>query len=98
MIHLVYKDTIIYWDGSSYTQGLKYRPNNALMWEAIKWGCEKGYKYYNLGSSPKSASGLGRFKEGWGADKKIYYTYYKKSYLFRFLKSFETNFFLFFTT
>ncbi|MCK4352007.1 GNAT family N-acetyltransferase [candidate division WOR-3 bacterium] len=90
-IHFVYKDTIIWWDNASYTNGLQYRPNNALIWETIQWGCEKGYKYYNLGSSPQNAPGLVKFKEGWGAEKKVYCTYYKKSFLFKTLKSFKNE-------
>jgi lipid II:glycine glycyltransferase (peptidoglycan interpeptide bridge formation enzyme) len=89
-IHFVYKDTIIWWDNSSYTSALQYRPNNALIWEAIKWGCENGYKYYNLGGSP--SEGLIKFKESWGADEKVYWAYYKKSKVFSFLKHLQEIF------
>lgn len=49
----------------------EYRPLNALIDCIIKWGCENGYKYLNLGTSNSDAgreinSGLFRFKEGFG--------------------------------
>lgn len=85
-IHFVYKDTITYWDGGSYEYGLKYRPNDALIWECIKWGSEKNYKFYDLGGSPPTAKGLAKFKESWGAKERHFYFYYKQSITFKTLK------------
>ena len=85
IINFVYKDTITYWDGGSYTHALQYRPNDALIWDTIKWGCENNYKYYDLGGSP--APGLAKFKQEWGAKEKHYPFYYKKSPLFKTLKA-----------
>lgn len=85
MINFVYKDTIFYWDGGSYDFGLKYRPNDAIIWDNIKWGNQNGYKYYNLGSSPNP--GLAKFKESWNAKEKYYPFYYKKNLLFKLCQS-----------
>ncbi len=63
---------------------LQYRPNDALIWDGIKWATEKGYKYFNLGGSP--LEGLARFKEGWGAEEKDYWTYYLQSATFKIIK------------
>jgi predicted N-acyltransferase len=89
-IHFACKNTITYWDGGSYTSELQYRPNDALIWDAITWGSEHGYKSYNLGGSP--SPGLVRFKEGWGAKEKHYSTYSRKSRPFRILKSLQETF------
>jgi predicted N-acyltransferase len=89
-IHFAYKNAITYWDGGSYTSELQYRPNDALIWDTITWGCEHGYRSYNLGGSP--SPGLVRFKEGWGAEEKHYATYSRKSRLFGALKSLQDVF------
>ena len=85
IINFVYKDTITYWDGGSYAYALQSRPNDILIWDAIKWGCENDYKYYDLRGSP--TPGLAQFKQEWGAEEKHYPFYYKKSFLFKTLKA-----------
>lgn len=49
----------------------EFRPLNAVIDHIIRWGCEQGYSYFNLGTSNTEAgrvinSGLFRFKEGFG--------------------------------
>ena len=36
------------------------------MWEAIRWGCENGYRTFSLGRSDLDNKGLRDFKNGWG--------------------------------
>lgn len=91
-IHFTYKDTITYWDGASYRAGLSNRPNHALIWETIRWGCENDYKYYDLGASPQGALGLIKFKQSWGAKKYNYCVYYKQSVAFETLKHLHPKF------
>lgn len=91
-IHFIFKDTITWWAGASSTSGLQYRPNNAIVWDAIRWGCVNGYKYYNLGGSPISAAGLQKFKQSWGAIEKEYWFYYKKSSGFKMLHTLRNIF------
>jgi hypothetical protein len=55
------------------------RPNNLVMWEAIKWYSENGYKRICLGRTEPGNEGLRRFKAGWGAKEKVE-RYYKYSY------------------
>ncbi|HEU5072287.1 MAG TPA: GNAT family N-acetyltransferase [Verrucomicrobiae bacterium] len=43
------------------------RPNNLLMWEAIKWHAQNGHATLHLGRTSPSASGLRRFKLEFGA-------------------------------
>ncbi len=55
---------------------LKYAPNNWILWEAIKYSCEHGYRYYDLGRS-RQGSGSFSFKKHWGIEPQpLYYQYY----------------------
>jgi hypothetical protein len=53
------------------------RPNNLVMWNAIKWCCEKGYKNLCFGKTEPDNDGLRQFKTGWGTKEHIikYYKY-----------------------
>jgi FemAB-related protein (PEP-CTERM system-associated) len=79
MFLLQFKDTIYAPWVSSDRQCFHFNPNNMLYWEAIKYGCEKGFKYLDFGRS-KWDSGTFRFKKPWGAiPKQLYYSYYLNS-------------------
>lgn len=52
------------------------RPNNLVMWEAIRWYSENGYRSLCLGRTERGNEGLRRFKAGWGA-KETTEKYYK---------------------
>jgi serine/alanine adding enzyme len=55
-----------YWDNC---------PNNLLYWEAIRRGCERGYKSFHFGRSSKG-SGTHTFKSRWGGeDQQLYYQF-----------------------
>jgi hypothetical protein len=57
------------------SQGL--RPNNLVMWRAIRRLAEQGMETLDLGRTSLANAGLRRFKEGWGAvDYKLWYTRY----------------------
>ena len=63
---LLFKDTLYIPWASSLSEYFSLCPNNLLYWEAIRWGCEKGYKRFDFGrSSP--GGGTYRFKKQWGA-------------------------------
>jgi len=49
------------------------RPNDLCHWSFIKWGCENGYKYFDLGSV--RYEGQRRYKEKWGAKFQKYAHY-----------------------
>lgn len=70
-------DTAMYKFGASHRDFLNLRPNNLVMWEAIKWyGC-RGYNRFDLGRSEPDNQGLNQFKNGWGATVRqiAYYRY-----------------------
>jgi len=47
------------------------RPNNLIMWEAIKWCAQNGFKTFSLGRTEPENEGLLQFKQGWGTTEKI---------------------------
>ena len=53
------------------------RPNNLVMWEAIKHYAQKGYKTLCFGRTEPENSGLRQFKTGWNTKEHIipYYKY-----------------------
>lgn len=73
---LYFKDTVISGWAASDKSYRMYNPNNILYWEAIKYGCENGFKYFDFGRSLMN-SGTYRFKKPWGAEpKQLHYYYY----------------------
>lgn len=84
IINLCYEKELFYWQGGSFSSGLRYRPNDCLIWHTIRWGCEHGFQYYNLGASP--TPGLAKFKEGWGAKPMSYPVYHRDFIPFTLLK------------
>lgn len=66
-IFLHWGQTLTYKYGASNPERLDLRPNNLLMWEGIRWGCENGYRILDLGRTSISNVGLRNFKNKWGA-------------------------------
>lgn len=67
----------IYKYGASDMNYQHLRPNNLIIWEAIKWYTTKGYKSLCFGRTEPENQGLRIFKKGWGTDERIikYYKY-----------------------
>jgi hypothetical protein len=63
--------------GASRRDNLGIRPNNLVMWEAIKWYCENGFSHFDMGRSEPDNAGLNQFKNGWGTivEQLSYYTF-----------------------
>lgn len=67
---LLFRDTLFMPWASSRREFFSICPNNLLYWEVIRWGCEKGYRRFDLGrSSP--GSGTYCFKKQWGAIEEL---------------------------
>ena len=66
-VFLHWQKTLTYKYGASSPDGLKFRPNNLLMWTAMEWGCMNGYTRFDLGRTSLSNQGLRTFKSRWGA-------------------------------
>jgi len=79
-VFLKYKSTIIYKYSASDPDYLKLSPNNAILWEAIKWACLNGYKVFSFGKTLVSNTGLRNFKKGWGtAEEPLPYSFIASS-------------------
>ena len=75
-IYFIFGDKAIYKYGASDRNFQHLRPNNLVMWEAIKWSAQNGFKSFNLGRTEPENDGLLQFKRGWGT-KQQNINYYK---------------------
>jgi CelD/BcsL family acetyltransferase involved in cellulose biosynthesis len=66
-VYLLYRDHAIYKYGASDRGFLYLRPNNLVMWEAIRWCCHNSLRSLGFGRTDSENEGLRRFKRGWGA-------------------------------
>jgi CelD/BcsL family acetyltransferase involved in cellulose biosynthesis len=65
-VFLAFNGVLTYKYGASNPAHLKLQPNNALLMEAIRWGCENGMHTFDLGRTDLENEGLRSFKRGWG--------------------------------
>lgn len=70
-------DRVVFKYGASDRNRLHLRANNLLMWEAIKWAADAGFRSFCFGRTEPGNDGLRRFKSGWGAKEGVimYYRY-----------------------
>ena len=59
----------IYKYGASDMKFQDLRANNLVMWEAIRWLSNNGYKNFRFGRTELENEGLRQFKNGWGTDE-----------------------------
>ena len=75
-VYFHFNGQAIYKYGASDRKFQHLRPNNLVMWEAIKWYAQNGFRSFSFGRTEPENTGLLQFKRGWGAkEKKI--SYYK---------------------
>ncbi len=71
-----FKDTVYCTWGGMLRQFYNLRPNHLLYWETLKYGCENGFQWVDLGRS-RWDSGTFVFKMNWGAEPRpLYQQYY----------------------
>jgi CelD/BcsL family acetyltransferase involved in cellulose biosynthesis len=77
MVFLHFGSEAVYKYGASDPRYLHVRPNNAIMWKAIKKYKERGVKELCFGRTAPWQEGLLQFKRGWGAaERRVeYYRY-----------------------
>jgi len=76
-IYFHFGENAIYKYGASDRNYQHLRANNLVMWEAIKWYSQNGYKSFCFGRTEPENDGLLQFKRGWGAQERSvpYYKY-----------------------
>ncbi len=76
-VYLCFGDQVIYKYGASDDRRQHLRANNLIMWKAIKWSCDRGYKHLCFGRTETQHQGLIQFKAGWGGESQTisYYRY-----------------------
>ncbi len=76
-VYFHFGEKAIYKYGASEWRFQQLRANNLVMWSAIQWYCQNGYKSLSFGRTDHDHKGLMQFKNGWGAEEKIikYYRY-----------------------
>jgi lipid II:glycine glycyltransferase (peptidoglycan interpeptide bridge formation enzyme) len=70
-VFLHWNGTLVYKYGASLPAYWQLRPNNLLFWEAIRWGCERGYRVFDWGKTDLEDEGLRNFKRGWGSEERL---------------------------
>jgi hypothetical protein len=73
MVTLCFKQVIYLWIGIPKSQITGISPNDLVQWEAIKWGCENGYLFYEEMDGGNNLR-LRHFKSKYNPDLCIWYT------------------------
>jgi lipid II:glycine glycyltransferase (peptidoglycan interpeptide bridge formation enzyme) len=66
-VFLCWNATVTYKYSASDPSYWQCRPNHAVLWDAIRWGCERGYRSFDFGRTDAWNRGLRAFKSGWGS-------------------------------
>ena len=75
-VYFHFGNKAIYKYGASDRAYLHLRPNNLVMWKAMIWYTENGFRYLSFGRTKPENYGLLQFKRGWGAREDVLH-YYK---------------------
>ena len=76
-IYFHFGEKAVYKYGASDKKFQQIRANNLVMWEAIKWYSQNGYKSLCFGRTEPENQGLIQFKSGWGTtEQPIHYYQY----------------------
>lgn len=76
-IYFHFGEKVVYKYGASDRVYQHLRPNNLVMWGAIKWYAQDGFKVFSFGRTEPENEGLLQFKRGWGTNEEMirYYKY-----------------------
>jgi len=76
-VYFHFGNQAIYKYGASDRAYLHLRPNNLVMWAAMIWYIQNGYRNLSFGRTELRNNGLLQFKRGWGAKENViqYYKY-----------------------
>jgi CelD/BcsL family acetyltransferase involved in cellulose biosynthesis len=68
-VFLSWNRTLSYKYSASDVRFLRHRPNNLVVWQAIRWAAEHDYRVFDFGRSGLDDHGLRGFKNGWGTEE-----------------------------
>ena len=66
MFMFLFNNKILYMWGARNVEYRSLNANPALHWNAIKWGCENDYKYFDFGMTSPSEENAMFYKSRWG--------------------------------
>ena len=66
-----FKDSAVYKFGASDIAYQNLRPADLVMWEAIRWFAQNGYRSFCFGRTALDNTGLRQFKSRWGAEEQV---------------------------
>jgi lipid II:glycine glycyltransferase (peptidoglycan interpeptide bridge formation enzyme) len=83
-VYFHFGEKAVYKYGASDLNYQNLRANNLVMWEAVKWCCQSGFKHFCFGRTEPENQGLIQFKSGWGTTEQEirYYRYDLKKNVF----------------
>lgn len=67
MFMFLFNNKILYMWGARDVKYRTFNANPALHWNAIKWGCENNYKYFDFGMTSPSEENAMFYKSRWGS-------------------------------
>lgn len=70
-IFLCFNRVLTYKFGASEPAYWHLRPNHQIFANAIRWGCENGYRMFDWGRTDFDDVGLRDFKLGWGSEEQV---------------------------
>ena len=68
-LFLHWNNTIVYKYSASDERARSTNASHAVIWDAMRWGCENGFTVFDLGRSDLTNEGLLNFKRGWGSQE-----------------------------
>ena len=76
-VYFTFGNEVTYKYGASDKQFHRLRANNLVMWEAIRWSVNNGFKELSFGRTEPENAGLRQYKRGWGGREYLrrYYKY-----------------------
>jgi len=70
-VYFIFGKRAMYKYGASDRRYLHLRPNDLVMWDAIKWFRSQEYSSLCFGRTESDNEGLRAFKNGWGAEERV---------------------------
>ena len=75
IILLCFREAVTYWAGASDRSFQHLRPNNLLLWEALRWAKQRDFRWFEVGpvfpfgEPAAKATAIGRFKDQFGGER-----------------------------